>query len=368
MKKTKFLRYTTLALIVVMVSASLGAISAFANTQTETHAFNQQGNGPQKAFLGIQISDQDGQVVIVTVMPNSPAAEAGLLEDDVIVSFAGETIETASQLVDLVTDHAPEDTVSLSIQRGDETLDIEVTLGSQRPNVITERVPSVMPMNPRGNAGNRPNRNGDFQLGVSFRTLTPEIAEQEGIEIVEGALITEIIEDSPASDAGLAVGDVITAVDGDIVDQERTLSDRLFAYETEDRVILTIQRDGEELEVGATLAAEHPAKRNNNGFGIFMPNGLDIRHMPGGRIQIGGMPSLDDLPFDLPNIDLPDLSDLPDFSNINISISTEAPTEIPEGHSAYVCSHGDTQLYVVIPNEVPNLDGLGQCELYEPTE
>ncbi|GAB4337769.1 MAG: hypothetical protein Kow00117_19630 [Phototrophicales bacterium] len=70
----------------------------------------------------------------------------------------------------------------------------------------------------------------------------------------EGALITDVLPDSPAEAAGLMVGDIIQAVDGDVVDAERTLSDRLYAYEEGDTVTLDVLRDAETLQIEVTLA------------------------------------------------------------------------------------------------------------------
>ncbi len=51
-------------------------------------------------------------------------------------------------------------------------------------------------------------------LGVSISELTPDIAEGKGIEGVEGVLVVQVIENSPADEAGFERGDVILSVDG----------------------------------------------------------------------------------------------------------------------------------------------------------
>jgi hypothetical protein len=113
---------------------------------------------------------------------------------------------------------------------------------------------------PRFQGGDR------YQLGVSYRSLTPEISAREGYPVDEGALVLEVVSGSPAEDAGLLSNDIIIAVDGDPIDIERTLSDRLYAYEAQDRVMLTVMRGEEELEIGVVLADEHPARRQGEWF------------------------------------------------------------------------------------------------------
>ena len=50
------------------------------------------------------------------------------------------------------------------------------------------------------------------RLGVGAQDLTPELAQSFGIEKHKGAVITQVVEDSPADKAGLKVGDVLIAV------------------------------------------------------------------------------------------------------------------------------------------------------------
>jgi serine protease Do len=88
---------------------------------------------------------------------------------------------------------------------------------------------------------------------VTFVTLDEAVAAERGIEQTEGALVVDVLADTPAALAGLQTGDVITAVNGEPVDAERTLRDRLIAYESGDTVALTLVRGGETLTLEATL-------------------------------------------------------------------------------------------------------------------
>jgi membrane-associated protease RseP (regulator of RpoE activity) len=74
-----------------------------------------------------------------------------------------------------------------------------------------------------------------------------------------GALVTGILEGSPAQEAGLEVGDTITAVDRHSVGENYTLGDVIERYGPGDRVELTILRDGRELKVRVRLAARMEA-------------------------------------------------------------------------------------------------------------
>jgi len=52
------------------------------------------------------------------------------------------------------------------------------------------------------------------RLGISMQDLTPELARSLGVSAAEGAVLSEVQEDSPASAAGLRVGDVVVALNG----------------------------------------------------------------------------------------------------------------------------------------------------------
>ena len=90
-------------------------------------------------------------------------------------------------------------------------------------------------------------------LGVRFEPINEELAKDENLSVTEGAIIREVVEDSPAAKAGLQVGDVVTAVDGEPVDTEHTLRDRVGAHAPNDSIELTVLRGGETLNIDVTL-------------------------------------------------------------------------------------------------------------------
>ncbi|MEA3395923.1 MAG: PDZ domain-containing protein [Chloroflexota bacterium] len=87
---------------------------------------------------------------------------------------------------------------------------------------------------------------GPQQLSRPWLGVTFEMVD-------EGALLVEIVPDSPADEAGLRAGDIITEVNGETVDAIRPLSAHILKYHPRDHVTLTFLRDGEEQEVEAEL-------------------------------------------------------------------------------------------------------------------
>lgn len=65
---------------------------------------------------------------------NTPAAEAGLRQGDIIIRFGDRTLNNNNPFINALYDHAPGETVPLTVKRNGDTLQLEVTL-SERPNV-----------------------------------------------------------------------------------------------------------------------------------------------------------------------------------------------------------------------------------------
>jgi putative serine protease PepD len=74
----------------------------------------------------------------------------------------------------------------------------------------------------------------------------------------DGVLIQEVTPDSPASQAGLRPGDLVTRIDGQAVEDNGELVARIRAHKPGDKVTLTVVRGGQETTISATLT-ERPA-------------------------------------------------------------------------------------------------------------
>lgn len=87
-------------------------------------------------------------------------------------------------------------------------------------------------------------------------TPVPEERPYLGIRYIQrprGAEVQEVMPGSPAEEASLKVGDLIREVDGRPVSTGRPLAELLSAYRPGDRVTLTVEREGKEMEIRVTL-------------------------------------------------------------------------------------------------------------------
>ncbi|GAA4397455.1 trypsin-like peptidase domain-containing protein [Fodinibacter luteus] len=91
----------------------------------------------------------------------------------------------------------------------------------------------------------------------AYLGVTPQDGSaSDGSASRAGAEVMEVGADTPASAAGLQVGDVVTAVDGERVESALSLVGHIRERSAGDRVTLTVLRDGRSVEVEATLAAK----------------------------------------------------------------------------------------------------------------
>ncbi len=200
--------------ILALALAALTAGVLFAQDSTAT------GGG----WLGVAISEQNGEVVIARVQAGSPANAAGLLIGDVIVSFNGDAISSASDLVAKVRAAAPGDTVSLEVLRNGASQTVEVTLGSAVQVGRAGRAPVTLD-----------------PLTWAQRLLNADLkAVDAGYEVVN-----VLASNNPFQ---LQIGDVVTAVNGQAV-AELTPQGLAQGMMQSGKLGLTvtIQRNGEEI-------------------------------------------------------------------------------------------------------------------------
>ncbi len=83
-----------------------------------------------------------------------------------------------------------------------------------------------------------------------------------------GALVTEVVENSPAQRAGIRAGDLIVAVDEVGIDAQHPLDTLIREHVPGDRVQIALMRDGTRRTVGVRLA-EHPEDNRAAYLGLF---------------------------------------------------------------------------------------------------
>ena len=97
-------------------------------------------------------------------------------------------------------------------------------------------------------------------IGVNIQPVSDDIADSLGLKGTKGALVSDTQKNSPASEAGIKSGDVITAVEGEAIDSPRDLARKIAAFGPSKRVEIALLRGGAAKTVNLTLGSL-PAER-----------------------------------------------------------------------------------------------------------
>ena len=115
-------------------------------------------------------------------------------------------------------------------------------------------------------------------LGVSIQSISPDLAEALKLDGTQGALVGEVMTDSPAARAGLQTGDVITTFDGKPVSSSQDLPGMVAETPVDRNVTVTVQRQGDSLDLAVTVGkmyaetarvAEEPEPGRGN-LGLYL--------------------------------------------------------------------------------------------------
>jgi serine protease Do len=131
-------------------------------------------------------------------------------------------------------------------------------------------------------------------IGVQIQPVTQEIADALGLKSTKGALVAQPQRGAPAEAAGLKSGDVITAIDGEKIDNPRALARKIAALGPGKTVDVTYLRSGAEKNVKMKLGAlpEDKGQRVEVGGGGGEQGGefgaLGIEVMPASEVRGSG--------------------------------------------------------------------------------
>jgi serine protease Do len=127
-------------------------------------------------------------------------------------------------------------------------------------------------------------------LGVSLQRITPELAKSFKLKSFKGSLVSNVMKDSPAYRAGIKRGDVITAFQGEPVDNPSLLRNDISLIAPGTKITLTIERNGAQKDVSVTignLAAQQTAIEN----ALKSEFGLAVRSLTGNDANQYGLNS-----------------------------------------------------------------------------
>ncbi len=94
-------------------------------------------------------------------------------------------------------------------------------------------------------------------LGVALQKIDSKLAQHFNLDKSEGALVTEVVKDSPADKAGLQSGDVVLKVNGKLVENVGALRSTIALMKPDETISLSIVRDKKPMDITVVIGT-HP--------------------------------------------------------------------------------------------------------------
>jgi len=212
--------------LLCIVASALGIVAYAQTSRPRARSSNLQGSS---GYLGVGVRDVTPEIakelglksadgVLVSWVNGEPAARAGIHENDVILEFNGQKVNSESEFTETIVGKAPGTKVNLTILRGNTTQNVVAVLGT-RPLGL----PLSVPVPPPGVAERL--TPGEMQtaiaaanavaaprLGFDVTEMRPQLAAFFGVH--QGLLVESVDPETPAGRAGLKAGDVVTKVNG----------------------------------------------------------------------------------------------------------------------------------------------------------
>lgn len=209
-------------------------------------------------FLGVWLSSDDDAkgVRVLGVVEGSGADSAGLKKGDVIVGIDGESVVESGDLGEALEGLEVGDRVSIELLRDGVAMTVDTELGEHRigPLIGGIELPELKGLRERLRVLPRAlgRHLGRPVLGVELVQATPELREHMGAAPDRGLLVGKVLDGYPAERAGIEVGDLIVAVDGEAVEHTGDLV-HLLHERPGQRVQIDLVRNGRSTSVVVDL-------------------------------------------------------------------------------------------------------------------
>jgi 2-alkenal reductase len=217
------------------------------------------GEVPGVATLGNSDLMQPGETVIAIGSP------LGTFRNSVtvgVISATGRTLDTGNgyTMQDLIQTDAAINSGNSGgplVNLAGEIIGINtmVVRGSST-SASAEALGFAIPSNTAQMISNQIIQTGHFArpyFGANYESITPRIAARYQLPSEYGIYISEVGSGSPAAQAGLKVGDIVTRLEDDEINETNTFINLLFKYKPNDTITLTFIRQNEEMQTDITL-------------------------------------------------------------------------------------------------------------------
>jgi serine protease Do len=203
-----------------------------------------------RGWLGVQIQSVTPEVaaslgiadpkgaIVAGVVPDSPAAKAGLRQGDVIVAVNGKEVQDSQGLTRRVAGLAAGTSAAFTVVRDGARKTVQVAIGQRKD----DRVASAVQATPSGEAGAT-----GSAMGLGLSSVTPDLRRTYNVAgEVQGVVVTKVDPDSDAADKGVQPGDILLAVNNRTVRTPQDVEKSIAAAHSAGRksVLLLVSSDG----------------------------------------------------------------------------------------------------------------------------
>ncbi|MFI5368605.1 MAG: trypsin-like peptidase domain-containing protein [Spirochaetia bacterium] len=171
-------------------------------------------------------------IAVTEAIPLGPAAGAGVVQGDVIVSLQGNSVSSVADFNRATARMRPGTEVALGLLRGQVRRTVSLAVVDQL--ALMEKQAA---------------RPGYAFLGVRVKAVSEDLAKTVGLSDPVGVVVVEVVPGSPADNVGIAPGDIVFQVGGSDVNDEEQFRTRIGEAIRADNVIVLL-RDGQSGRTG----------------------------------------------------------------------------------------------------------------------
>jgi len=180
--------------------------------------------------------------LVASVSKGSPAEKAGIKSGDVILTLNGHPVKNGHDLAVKVVAIAPGTDATVNLLRDGKPMDVKFTVGN------------LANQDHGGDGADSSQSAGAGKLGVSLASLTPRARQELGLDdSVQGAVVADVAQGSPADQSGIRPGDIIVGVGNHITPSPKAVVAQVKeALGRKQPPLLRILRDGQQLFVAVS--------------------------------------------------------------------------------------------------------------------
>jgi len=175
-------------------------------------------------------------VVVRTIEADAPAYKSELRPFDVVTEVDGTSVASDTELQHQILKKKIGQKVNLTVWRKGQTIKVPITTG-ELPNEIARASNQPAPQ-----TAPREEESGKF--GLQVQELTKEMAQRMKLGVDKGVIVTDVADNSIASQQGIEREDVITEVDGKPVTDAKSFREALTTADPKRGVLLYLDRKG----------------------------------------------------------------------------------------------------------------------------